>query len=49
VDPATGSFGIRPRDLNPYWVDVPMLYALSRWGSGLIGMMGTTGKKSSAK
>jgi hypothetical protein len=49
VDPATGSFGIRPRDLNPYWVEVPMLYAMSRWGSGLIGMGGTTPKKSSVK
>ena len=49
VDPATGSFGIRPRDLNPYWVDVPMLYALSRWGSGLIGMAGATPTKASVK
>jgi len=38
LDPSTGSFGIRPRDLSPYWVEVPMLYSLSRWGSGMIGM-----------
>ena len=49
IDPATGSFGIRPRDIAPYWVDVPMLYALSRWGSGLIGTLENTANKSSVK
>ena len=49
VDPATGSFGIRPRDIAPYWVEVPILYAMSRWGSGLIGMAGATPKISSVK
>jgi hypothetical protein len=37
IDPA-GGFAIRPKDMNPYWVEVPMLLAISRWCSGLIGM-----------
>jgi len=37
LDPATGSLGIRPRDIEPYWVEVPMLLALSQWSRGLIG------------
>ena len=37
VDPVTGSFGIRPRNMSPYWVEVPMLAALSRWCPGIIG------------
>ncbi len=41
VDPATGSFGIRPRNMAPYWVEVPMLSALSRWCPGLVGMLET--------
>lgn len=45
VDPDTGSFGIRPRDMNPYWVEVPMLYAISRWCSGLIASVNTPRSK----
>ena len=37
VDPSTGGLGIRPRDIEPYWVEVPLLYALSTWSRGLIG------------
>ncbi len=37
VDPTDGSLGIRPKDIDPYWVEVPMLHALSRWSSGLFG------------
>jgi len=37
VDPATGSLGIRPRNIEPYWVEVPMLFALSQWARGLVG------------
>lgn len=37
VDPKTGSLGIRPKNLMPYWVEVPMLVALSQWSRGLIG------------
>lgn len=36
-DNTTGAFGMRPRNLNPYWVEVPILHALSQWGAGLIG------------
>jgi hypothetical protein len=36
-DAVTGAFGVRPKDLNPYWVEVPMLFALSQWCAGLIG------------
>ncbi len=28
--------GMRPRDLKPQWVEVPMLLALARWSKGLI-------------
>lgn len=37
VDDATGSLGIRPCNIHPYWVEVPLLYALSTWTRGLIG------------
>ena len=37
VDEKTGSLGIRPRDMAPYWVEVPLLHAISRWCPGLIG------------
>jgi hypothetical protein len=40
VDEATGSLGVRPRDIAPYWVEVPMLYALSRWSPGLVATVG---------
>jgi hypothetical protein len=36
VDAETGSLGIRPKDIAPYWVEVPILHALSRWAKGLI-------------
>lgn len=38
VDPTTGQLGVRPKDMSPYWVEVPVLYALSRWSKGLIGL-----------
>ena len=38
TDPATGAFGIRPRDIAPQWVEVPMLYVLSRWMPGVIAV-----------
>lgn len=37
-DAQTGAFGMRPKSLNPYWVEVPMLYAISKWCTGLIGL-----------
>jgi hypothetical protein len=49
VDPENGTFGIRPRDLKPYWVEVPMLYALSQWCKGLIGGVNTTSHDGKSK
>ncbi len=42
VDPATGALGIRPRDMQPYWVEIPMLMALHNWAGGLVGATGET-------
>lgn len=39
VDPKTGALGVRPKDMNPYWVEVPILYALSRLNTGLFGLL----------
>lgn len=36
VDPASGAFTIRPRDVDPLWAEIPMLYALHRSVPGLI-------------
>lgn len=35
-DPQTGALGFRPRDVNPVWAEVPLLYAMSRWMQGLV-------------
>ncbi len=32
----TRYFGIRPRDIKPRWVTVPMTYCLARWAPGLL-------------
>lgn len=37
VDAETGALGIRPRDMAPYWVEVPLMLALHRWTHGLVG------------
>ncbi len=39
VDPETQSLGVRPKDVKPYWVEVPMLHALSRRSGGLVGLV----------
>lgn len=36
LDAENGGLGIRPRDINPMWAEVPMLYALHRTIPGLI-------------
>ena len=36
VDPTSGYLTIRPRDINPMWSEVPMLYALHRSVRGLV-------------
>jgi len=30
------ALAVKPRDVRPQWVSVPMLYSFARWGSGLI-------------
>ena len=36
-DAETGCIlGVRPRDINPMWAEVPLLVALARWGGGMI-------------
>jgi hypothetical protein len=37
VQPGTNLLGVRPRDIRPHWVTVPLLYMLARWSTGLIG------------
>lgn len=37
VDPATGALGIRPRDMDPYWVEAPVVFALHHLAHGLVG------------
>ena len=32
-----GFYGVRPRNIRPQWVTVPLLYCLSKWASGMIG------------
>lgn len=34
----TGFYGVRPRNVKPRWVTVPLLYCLSQWAPGLIGV-----------
>jgi hypothetical protein len=36
VDDKTGLLGIRPKDLQPLWAEVPLLYAMARWMGGII-------------
>lgn len=36
VDPRSGAQGFRPRNLQPMWAEVPMLYTMSRWMKGLV-------------
>lgn len=46
VDPESGALGIRPRDIDPWWVEVPLLLGFHRSTSGLVGAF--YGKKSQA-
>jgi hypothetical protein len=36
IDPETGIEGMRPRDMSPIWVEVPLLYALCKWMRGIV-------------
>ena len=46
IDAATGQMGIRPRDVHPVWVEVPMLWTLSQWCPGLVAYRKATATKS---
>lgn len=37
IDPETGALGIRPRDMDPYWVEAPVMFALHHLAHGLVG------------
>ena len=37
VDQETGFLGIRPRDIEPMWAEIPMLYAINSVAEGLVG------------
>lgn len=36
IDPQTGAMGFRPKNIKPMWVEVPLLYSLSRFLPGLV-------------
>lgn len=36
VDPQTGALGVRPRDIQPQWAEVPLLYVMARWFQGIV-------------
>ena len=42
LDPVSGALGVRPKDMDPYWVEVPVLHAISRWSKGLVSTVEAT-------
>ena len=36
IDRASGQLCVRPAQIKPMWVEVPLVYALSRWMRGLV-------------
>ena len=36
TDPSTTSLVIRPKDIRPLWVEMPLIYTLCHWSRGLI-------------
>lgn len=44
VDAQSGALGIRPRDIAPKWVEVPLLYTIARFMSGIIPYRASSGK-----
>jgi hypothetical protein len=49
-DAATGRLlGVRPRDINPIWSEVPLLLTLARWGGGMIPFKGAFNRDGHAK
>ncbi len=49
VDAASGQMGIRPRDVQPQWVEVPMLWTLSQWCQGLVAFRRTDAARPAGK
>ena len=48
-DTETGRLlGIRPRDINPIWAEVPLLLTLARWGGGMIPFKTVHGSRDGA-
>lgn len=39
VKDETGTYGVRPGDIHPHWIEVPMLTVLAKWAKGLIPYM----------
>ena len=35
-DEKSGALGFRPKDVNPMWVEVPLLYSMGHWMQGLV-------------
>jgi hypothetical protein len=48
IDAATGAEGMRPRNMNPIWVEVPLLYTLCKWMPGIVPYVIHRAAKSSA-
>jgi hypothetical protein len=44
TDPVTGITGVRPRDIQPIWCDIPLVVMLSKHGQGLIPHIGSPRK-----
>ena len=41
-------YGIRPKDVRPEWVTVPLLYCLAKWAPGLVGAHGRSARQGRA-
>jgi hypothetical protein len=49
IDPESKKIlGIRPRDIDPIWAEVPLLLTLARWGGGMIPFKTAQGGTSGA-
>lgn len=36
VENDSGALGMRPGDIKPFWVEIPLLYAFAKWSKGII-------------
>jgi len=39
----TAFYGIRPKDIRPKWVTVPLIYCLARWAPGMFQVLDSSG------